>query len=137
MAIADLDAYVERVMFAALDPAKWAQLRARGRVDSSGIAALEQQKTQTLEMFRAGVIDFDEWQQVTETLAVRIEAARSTPLALPDVDDIETAWQKKLRDDVIAKRLVITALVARLAIAPARKGVNRFDETRIDLRLID
>jgi hypothetical protein len=88
-------------------------------------------------MFRAGVIDFDEWQQVTETLAARIDAARCAPLELPDVDDIETAWHKKLRDDIIAKRLVITALVTKLTVAPARKGVNRFDETRIDLALID
>ena len=137
VAIADLDAYVVGIVLAELDPGRWALLRSRGRVDSAAIAAMEEQKARALAMFKAGTLDFDDWQEATETLASRIAAAEAEPLRLPDVEDIRSAWDAKLADDVAARRLVMTAVLEVLTVGPAQKGKNRFDTSRVTVRLVD
>lgn len=128
--IADTDRVVQALIFDRVDLVAWRRMRSRGtrRVDT---AELERQLSELTAMKERDELYFDEWKQMRADIISRLESAAAEPVPLPKVDDPVKAWPSL---DVEARRLIVTAFLPELVVAPANPKHRRVDALRIKTR---
>lgn len=112
----------------------WQGLRERGRAFNPAVLAdIEADRLLVNEMFDAGEMNRDDYRARIRGINARLAGAQeSTPLHLPNVDDLQAAWATLTLDD---KRLVIRALFESVSIS-RWEGKPHYDKsTRIHVKV--
>lgn len=106
---------------------------------ASDLAAAEAKLAELAEVWAAGEITRAEWAAARRPLEARMEAARrrlsrrrsSTVLeGLAEPGALRATWPAMATE---RRRAVLREIVDRIVIAPARRGLNRFDDERVDV----
>lgn len=135
---------VEAVLQRLDTPALAAAARDRGAEDDQTAAVAEaddvEARLQELAtMFADGEIGRSEWLTARKGLEGRLEAARRRVArihhgtALEGLDgpgQLREAWPRLVHD---RRRAVLAAVIDRIDVGPARRGLNRFDGDRLDV----
>lgn len=135
---------VEAVLLRLDTPALAAAARDRGAEEDSSNAVAEVDELdgrlrELAEMFADGEIQRPEWMTARKRIEGRLEAARrrvsrihhGTALeGLEGRGQLRKAWSSLVPD---RRRAVLAAVIDRIDVGPARRGLNRFDDERLDV----
>jgi site-specific DNA recombinase len=127
IAAADTDDLVTRQVLDGLNPEAWRRLRNRGSraVDTE---AMERELAELARQRRDKEIIPAEWEILRVGIIRDLEDAAAGPVRLPDVADPRAEWPDLALD---ARRLIVAAVISKIVVQPARRGLNAFDDRRI------
>lgn len=142
-----LEELVVEMVFAALDSPEFSEaMRTAGDNDATDeametIEAVERKLTELAEEWATDAISRAEWQAARKPLEARMEAAKRAlsrtrgTTALDGFtggsETLRKAWEGFSLD---RRRAILAAVVDRVNVGPGRRGYNRFDPSRVDLR---
>lgn len=113
-----------------LTPEVWEQMRSQGRkADNGAVNRLKAQLKTLRSMWLDGTMDDAEWAEAQEDVRERISDIEDAELLiLPPVEDVRKQWDQC---DVEAKRLIITACIKRIEVAPFGPGAKGLERIKI------
>lgn len=125
------DKTVGEAILSKLDRKAWKALKMGGRTAATDVTARVQREQEELaQMLKEKVIGFDEWKAMRSLLNEALaEAATRQAVELPDVDDLAKAWPAMTNAD---KRMIATAVVAKLTIGPTAPGLATHDRITLE-----
>lgn len=131
-----VDTFVTATTLQYLAGDAWRELRSQGRkYDNAAVERLTAKIATLRERWHDDKLTDEEWFMERDALTARIADIQNAPvLELPDVDDLEAAWNHPTNPlDVDGKRQVIIAATKSVVVLPYASGTTGYDRVLISI----